>query len=413
MKTLARFALAHPLATLAAALAATLAFGAGLLRLETDVGYRAFLGADHPAVRRYDAFLARYEGGVPMALVYTCEGSAPCRTVFDASALEMARAVSDAVASAPGVRRVESPSRTAVLMPARPPRPPLPRRFFEDGALAPDREALAARARVDRLWRGGLVSEDARTGALVIEVADSRGQTAVAAWHAVERAIAPYESQGYAFRAVGGPVEFVVAGGELERATRRFVPVMVGLVALGLALLLRSPPSTAALLGTIGLGVVWTHGLLGWLGLPLEHAHPDPRAGPARDRHLRRPAPDRALRGRARRGRRSGAAGGAQAALLRAVDDVATPCLGDDAHDGLAGSSRSCRATSPPSRASARAAALGIGCVARADLQRAARAASALPAAGRGGDARAGHPRARAPAPRPRGASAERRGARR
>jgi predicted RND superfamily exporter protein len=327
VKTLARLALAHPAAALVAALAATLAFGLGLPRLEPDVGYRAFLGAEHPSVRRFDAFLARYEGGLPMALVYTCEDAAPCRSVFDPPALEMARAVSDAVAAAPGVRRVESPTRTPVLVPARPPRPPLPRRFFENGALAPDRDALAARALGDRLWRGSLVSEDGRTAALLIEVEDSRGAAAVAAWDAVERATAPWTARGYVFRAVGGPVEFVVAGGELERAARRLVPVMVLLVAGGLLLLLRSPPSTAALLGTIGLGVLWTHGLLGWLGFGQNTitqilAPVLLVVGTCDGLHL-------IARFAAERAEAGGAAEpeALHAALLRAVDDVAAPCL--------------------------------------------------------------------------------------
>jgi predicted RND superfamily exporter protein len=327
VKTLARLALAHPVATLLAALAATLGFCAGLARLGTDVGYRAFLGDGHPAVRRFDEFLARYEGGLPLALVFSCEGAAPCTSVFDPSALAMARAVGDALASAPGVRRVEGPDRAPILVPGKPPLPPLPRRLFENGTLAPDREALAARARGDRLWRGSLVSEDGRTGALVIDVADTRGETAVAVWGAVERAIAPYEAKGWAFRAVGGPVEFVVAGGELQRAAHRLVPVMVGLVALGLVLLLRSPPSTAALLGTIGLAVLWAHGLLGWLGwgqntitqilapVLLVVGTCDGLHLIARFAAERAEAPADASRP------------ALEAALLRAVDDVAAPCV--------------------------------------------------------------------------------------
>jgi predicted RND superfamily exporter protein len=265
---LARFALSHPRATLAAALAATLFFAAGLPRLETAVGYRAFLGESHPAVRRFDAFLERYEGGLPLALVYACEDGAPCASALDAEALAMARDVSAALAGAPGVRRVESPATATVWLPERPPLPPRPRRFFEGGALAPDYAALAVRARADRMWRGALVSEDGRTGAVVVEVAGSDGAAAAAAWSSAERAIAPFEARGFRFRAVGGPVEFVVAGGELEQAARRLVPLMVLLVAGGLVLLVRSLAASVALLATIGVGVLWTHGLLGWLGWP-------------------------------------------------------------------------------------------------------------------------------------------------
>jgi predicted RND superfamily exporter protein len=268
VKTLVRVSLAHPRATLAAALAATFFFAAALPRLETAVGYRAFLGEAHPSVRTFDAFLERFEGGLPLAIVYACGEGAPCESVFDDAALAMAREVAGALAAAPGVRRVESPATSTLFVPDRPPLPPRPRRFFENGGMAPDRAGLAVRARADRLWRGALVSEDGRTGAIVVEVAGSEGAAAESVWRAAERALAPHEAHGFSFYPVGGPVEFVVAGGELERAAHRMVPLMVLLVAGGLALLLRSPGATAALLATVGLGVVWTHGLLGWLGWP-------------------------------------------------------------------------------------------------------------------------------------------------
>lgn len=268
MSALARLALSRPGAALAAALALTLALGAGLARLETAVGYRALLGGGHPSVQRFDAFLERYEGGLPLALVYACEGRAPCASVFDREALEMARDVAAALAATPGVRGVSSPATAPLWLPARPPLPPRARRLVEDGAPAPDREALAQRARADRLWVGTLISRDGRSGAIVAELAAADGAVADRVWRAAERAMAPFEARGFRFAAIGGPVEFVVAGGELEAAARQLVPVMVGLVALGLALLLRSPGATVALLGAVGVAVVWTLGLLGWLGWP-------------------------------------------------------------------------------------------------------------------------------------------------
>lgn len=268
MKQPTRVALAHPRATLCAALALALVAAAGVARLGSAAGYRAFLGDSHPSVLRFDAFLARFEGGLPLALVYACEGAAPCTSVFDAEALAMARDVSAALAGAPGVRRVTSPATATLLLPARPPLPPRLRHLVEDGEPAPDREALGRRAREDRLWRGALVSPDGVVGAVVVEVAGSDGATAEAVWAAAERALAPFEARGFRFAAVGGPVEFVVAGGELERAARSLVPLMVALVALGLLLLLRSPAASLALLASVGLAVLFSHGLLGWLGWP-------------------------------------------------------------------------------------------------------------------------------------------------
>jgi len=267
MATLTRLALERPAAALAAIALATVFFAAGLPRLETEVGYRAFLGEGHPAVAGFDAFLGRFGGGLPVTLAWSCEDeTAPCEDVFSPAALEMARDVAAKLRTAPGVRAVESPASSTLLLPARPPLPPRPRHFFEDGALAPDRAHLAERARLDPLWRGELVSPDGRVGAIVIELDDSDGETATRVWSAIEAALAPHESEGWRFRAVGGPVEFVVAGGELERATAQMIPLMVALVAVLLVALLRTVPAALALLATVGIAVVWAHGLQGWLG---------------------------------------------------------------------------------------------------------------------------------------------------
>ncbi len=58
----ARLALDH--AAVAAALLAVLTagLGAGVLRLRTEVGYRAFLGSHHPLIAELDDFLDRFGG---------------------------------------------------------------------------------------------------------------------------------------------------------------------------------------------------------------------------------------------------------------------------------------------------------------------------------------------------------------
>ena len=59
MHHLTRLSLRFPAATLVVLLGLTLAFGAGLARLRTDVGYRAFLGADHPSLVPFGGFDVR------------------------------------------------------------------------------------------------------------------------------------------------------------------------------------------------------------------------------------------------------------------------------------------------------------------------------------------------------------------
>ena len=64
-----RLALAHPAATVFAIAFATALAAAGLPSLDTDVGYRAFLGRSHPDVTVFDAFLGTYDAGLPLVAV--------------------------------------------------------------------------------------------------------------------------------------------------------------------------------------------------------------------------------------------------------------------------------------------------------------------------------------------------------
>ena len=90
---LARWSLRHPRATLLLAALASLVALVGVLRLESRVGYRAFLGERHPEVAALDAHAERFGGGIPLAAVWRCAGSAPCRSVFDPASLRMAHDV--------------------------------------------------------------------------------------------------------------------------------------------------------------------------------------------------------------------------------------------------------------------------------------------------------------------------------
>jgi predicted RND superfamily exporter protein len=114
-------ALRHPGLTLGVLLAVTAVLGVGVARLDTAVGYRAFLGDTHPAVERLDAFVERFGGGVRVAAIWSCAEVALCESVFDDAALRMGADVARRVEAVDGVLRVSSPatSRSAVARAAR------------------------------------------------------------------------------------------------------------------------------------------------------------------------------------------------------------------------------------------------------------------------------------------------------
>lgn len=266
MEPLTRTSLRSPVATLACIGVLTLVAAAGLLRLSTDVGYRAFLGSDHPSVRAFDAFLERFGGGFPVAIVWSCAQTERCSSVFDPESLLMADQVVREMARAPGVRRVAGPANAMLLMPS--PDGFEGRRLVEDGRVAPDIEVLAARARIDPLWVGSLISGDGQVGSIVVELSSSDSAASVSAFEALRAVLEPFEARGFEFNLVGGPVDFVVAGGELEAATRRLIPLVTLLLCVVIWLLVRSVPAVVVTLAPAGVAVLWTLGLQGWLGWP-------------------------------------------------------------------------------------------------------------------------------------------------
>ncbi len=267
MLHLAEWALRHPAAVVAAALALAAGLGAGALRVGTDSGYRAFLGAAHPVVRELDAVAARFGGGVPFALTYRCDGAAPCRSVFDPAALELAHALAAQLAAVPGVRRVDGPATSPLLVSELFDLPPA-RQLAPRGIPAPDHADLAPRALADALWVSQIVSPDGRAGALIVTLEDSASASAERAVDAALAAIRPFEARGFSFALAGGPVEFVVAGRELDEQAQRLVPALVLLVGALLWLAFRSLPPALLALAAVGVALVLALGVQGWLGWP-------------------------------------------------------------------------------------------------------------------------------------------------
>jgi predicted RND superfamily exporter protein len=264
---LALWSLAHARLAAGVALLATLVLGAGALRVGTDSGYRAFLGAGHPVVRDLDAVAARFGGGVPFAISFACRGAAPCRSVFDPPALAMAHALSTRLAAVPGVRRVDGPATSPLLAPELFDLPRA-RRLAPDGTPAPDLAELVPRALADPLWVSQIISRDGTAGALVVTLEDSASETAERAVDAALAALAPFEARGFSFALAGGPVEFVVAGRELDRAAQRLVPAIVLLVGAIVWLAFRSAALAGLALASVSLALLWSVGLQGWLGWP-------------------------------------------------------------------------------------------------------------------------------------------------
>ncbi len=250
------------------------ALGAGRLRLEVGAG--AHLGSRHPAVQRAERFIERFGGGYPLLVVWSCEGAAPCRSVFDRGAIEMAKRLDQRLAAQPAFSRVRSPA-TQPIFQADPGRGFAVHRFADllarSAGPATDRlwAGLARSASGDPLWRGVFVSDDGRTGALLAELESARSEVQFAAVEAVEEALRPEIARGFRFHLAGPPIEWVVSYRDIVRDAV-VIGVASGLcIAVVLLVLTGSGQATLAALLPIGFSVLVTLGVMGLLGWPFDH----------------------------------------------------------------------------------------------------------------------------------------------
>ncbi len=223
MYRLTALSLRHPLAVSIGIALITIVLGSALPRLQTEYGVRVLLGGEHPAIQRLETVVDRYGGGFPAFIVWRCGEGAPCETVFDPVAIQMAEDIEESLRSSEAIRGVLSPATATLLIPS------------EDGFAATtyvdippdasgDQAAFVARALEDPMWVGQIVSEDARTGAIVALTSDVRSATLEIVTDAVERSVARYETEGWVFHLAGSRPKPSLPGATWRRAQPRSRP---------------------------------------------------------------------------------------------------------------------------------------------------------------------------------------------
>jgi predicted RND superfamily exporter protein len=266
-EVLTRLSLRYPGPTLAVVAVVTVLLGLGATRIERETALRTFLGADHPTVLALDRHLERFGGGYPVIVAYSCDDPAPCSSVFDPAAIQMADRIDSELQQTPGIRAVHSLARTPLIVAEGDDLRVV--RFAELDGNGATREALALSAAADPLWQRALVSEDGKVGAIVIDLSSSQTDIQQTVATELERILAPHRANGWNFHLVGELVDFVYTGPELERASAALIPVMT-VVLMGLLwILLRSLALSVAIVAAMGIDTLWTQGAMGWVGIAL------------------------------------------------------------------------------------------------------------------------------------------------
>ena len=266
MHRLTKFSLRRPWLTLAILLAITLGLGAGVPHVQQAYGFRVLIGNEHPAIQALDSLVEEFAGGYPARIAWECGEGHPCQNVFDRASLEMADALTQELAAANSVMNVLGPANASILVPSEDGFGV--RRFVENGEIPDDAEALAQRVLDDPLWVGDLVSEDAKVGVVVVQPVDSEPETDVLFTDTIDGLLERFRKQGFSYHVLGDALANVSGGRSLAESTSALIPVLVVVIGLLLYLLTRSWQQTLVTLVTMGVALVWTTGVLGWLGWP-------------------------------------------------------------------------------------------------------------------------------------------------
>lgn len=271
MQHLTRFTLLHPRTTAALLLLVTVFLLSGLPGLRDEYGFRVLLGEDHPFIAGNDAMIAQFGGSLPALIAWECGPGRPCERALDAASLRMADSLSGQLRAARGVRSVHGPSDSPLLVDA------LDgfeiRHLVENGAIPDDLIELERAALRDPNWVGDLVSPDGTVGVIIVQQVDSSSATNLEVVGEIERLIRPHVANGYEFALGGTGVATVVAGRELAASTSRIIPFTVLVIGIVVLFLSRSLGQTLATLATLGISLVWTLGLMGWLDWPRDGIH--------------------------------------------------------------------------------------------------------------------------------------------
>ena len=284
----------RPLAVIFAVLLATVAAGTGLGRIEVDTSTESFLHAEDPVLARYEAFRDRF-GRDDLLLV-----AVEPEELFSAPALDRLAALhADLRAEVPHVAEITS------LVNARDTRGEGDRLVVGD-LLATwpesdaERAALRARVLASPLYRNRLVSADGRVTTISVEPAryadtagasldsvlagfdDFAGPTTGATAGAVrppltdaeihalvtavEAVLARHQREDFVLRLAGTPAVTDALKIALQADMRRFLALVVGIIALLLLLAFRSLAAILLPLGAVLLALVTTLGLMGHLG---------------------------------------------------------------------------------------------------------------------------------------------------
>lgn len=260
----------RPWLTVVLGLGLTAALLVQAARLTSEVGYAAYFGPDDPAVQRLSNFFEEFDSGLHVLVVFACPGSKVCASVREQGALEFIGRLQRDLDRLPNVRKTQSVLNAPIVI------GPLETQTIaeQDGdgryELSDNWRALIDRSLSEPFLSNIVVSNDGRTGGIIVELQSLQSQPVRDVVHAIFELVPSYQEElGGEIFVAGDPVWTVVADDDLDSDSLKLTLLMFLLIAAILWGFFRDVWLTVLpVLAVAGLTVA-IHGLLALLSFPM------------------------------------------------------------------------------------------------------------------------------------------------
>lgn len=269
-KKLVRRVMDHPRAMLVAWAIVTLLPSSGILRLQRDTDGQAMVPRGDEAIRIDREVRARFELRDPLIVFF--DTSRP-DGIFDPEVLAAVQQVSDRLAEMPEIGRAHvvslrteprdrlfrgwSETHRDLLTPL----PETPRHLAE---LKEDLQKPAA-----RLYLGTIVTADFSAAAIAAGVPPHGEVDREAIYRRIEALVAPFRREGLGIDVVGAPAAEATLATYILRDLALLVPLSMVVIGCVIGWGTRRMAPVVLAMTKVGACIVFTFGMLGWLGIPV------------------------------------------------------------------------------------------------------------------------------------------------
>jgi uncharacterized protein len=271
LNRLAEASMARPRRAIAAMTVVTLAMAPGLLRLQLRTDGHALMPVDDPEILFDAEVRAHFHLRDP--IVVLVESSRP-EGIYNQDTLRRVRDLSAALARLPGVGKDEVMSLatehrdrvypgTLNFRPYLDPLPDTPQLL----------ETLRGDVAAAAILKGTLVSADGKAASIFVGAPNSSAREAnadrTALYRAILKTVKPFASPADRIIVAGAPVAESLLGTHILEDLTLLVPLSLIVIALACWWGCRRVWSLPVVLPKMAASLIWTFGLMGWLGVPV------------------------------------------------------------------------------------------------------------------------------------------------